>query len=43
MKNQKIDVQKFLNVKTLSPLEETQVVGGSTQVKIRYKIRIIFK
>ena len=44
MKNQKFDVQKFLNVKTLSPLEETQIVGGTNQViRIRIRIRIVFK
>jgi len=28
MKNQKFDAKSFLNVKTLSPLESSQVKGG---------------
>ena len=28
MKTQKIDAKSFLNVKTLSPLEESEIKGG---------------
>ncbi|WP_456315200.1 hypothetical protein [Pseudomonas shirazensis] len=41
MKNQKFDAKSFLNVKTLSPLEETQVKGGlEDDVKVKVKIKI---
>ncbi|WP_255420533.1 MULTISPECIES: hypothetical protein [Aquimarina] len=40
MKNQKFDVKGFLNVKTLSPLEETQVKGGTDKVKVKVKVKI---
>ncbi|MBQ4819271.1 hypothetical protein [Aquimarina sp. MMG016] len=40
MKNQKFNAREFLNVKTLSPLEETQIVGGRDKVKVKVKVKI---
>lgn len=37
MKNQKFNAKEFLNLKTLSPLEETVIKGGNMDTVIKAK------